>query len=229
MNGKAPGRFKFTLKDDREFNWCIVIDVMYLDSKPVLYVVDEATAFQAAKFLKDMSAKTTWDTLRICWIDVYQGPPNTIVSDAGKNFASEKFRQHAAIMNIDVKEVPVEAHNSIGKVERYHGSLRQAYKILSSELPSANKEAILQMAVKAVNDSAGPDGIVPTLLVFGAYPRMTRDSPPSPSITERAEAIHKAMKEVRRLYAERQVNDALAMRNGPNTEPVLTLPLQSDV
>jgi hypothetical protein len=31
---------------------------MYLDSKPVLYVVDKATAFQAAKFLKDISAKT---------------------------------------------------------------------------------------------------------------------------------------------------------------------------
>jgi hypothetical protein len=59
MNGKAPGRFKFTLKDDREFNWCIVIDIMYLDSKPVLYVVDKATVFQAAKFLKDISAKTT--------------------------------------------------------------------------------------------------------------------------------------------------------------------------
>jgi hypothetical protein len=85
------------------------------------------------------------------------------------------------------------------------------------------------MAVKAVNDSAGPDGIVPTLLVFGAYPRMTKDSPPSPFITERAEAIHKAIKEVRRLYAERQVNNALAMRNGPNTKPVLTLSLQSDV
>jgi hypothetical protein len=132
-------------------------------------------------------------------------------------------------MDIDVKEVPVKAHNSISKVERYHGPLRRAYKILSSELPSANKEAILQMAVKAVNDSAGPDSIMPTLLVFRAYPRMTRDSPPSPSITERAEAIHKAMKEVRRLYAKQQVNNALAMRNRPNTEPVLTLPLQSDV
>jgi hypothetical protein len=128
-------------------------------------------------------------------------------------------------MNIDVKEVPVEAHNSIGKVERYHSPLRQAYKILSSELLSANKEAILQMAVKAVNDLAGPDGIVPTLLVFGAYPCITRDSPPSPSITERAEAIYKAMKEVRRFYAERQVNDALAIRNGLNTELVLTLSL----
>jgi hypothetical protein len=32
---------------------------MYLDNKPVLHVVDETTAFQAAKFLKDISAKTT--------------------------------------------------------------------------------------------------------------------------------------------------------------------------
>jgi hypothetical protein len=126
-------------------------------------------------------------------------------------------------MNIDVKEVPVEAHNSIGKVERYYGLLRRAYKILSSELSSANKEAILQITVKAVNDSAGPDGIVPTLLVFGAYPCITRDSLLSPFITERAEVIYKVMKEVRRLYAKRQVNDALAIRNKPNTELVLTL------
>jgi hypothetical protein len=85
------------------------------------------------------------------------------------------------------------------------------------------------MAVKAVNDSAGPDDIVPTLLVFGAYPCITRDSLPSPFITEQAEAIYKAMKEVRRLYAEQQVNDALAMKNRPNTKLVLTLSLQSDV
>src|ERR1700721_4346368 len=183
LNGKAPGRFKFTLKDDHEFNWCIIIDVIYLDSKPVLHVIDESTAFQAAKFLKDMSAKSTWDTLRICWIDVYQGPPDIIVSDAGKNFASEEFRQHATSMGISVKEVPVEAHNSVGKVERYHAPLRRAYDILCNELSTTSKEVILQMAIKAVNDSTGPNGIVPTLLVFGAYPRMTKDSPPSPSIT----------------------------------------------
>jgi hypothetical protein len=132
-------------------------------------------------------------------------------------------------MNINVKKVLVKAHNSIGKVERYYSPLRQAYKILSSELPSANKEAILQIAVKAVNNSAGPDGIVPTLLVFRAYPHIIKDSPPLPSITKQAEAIYKAMKKVRRLYAEQQVNDALAMRNRLNTEPVLTLSLQSDV
>jgi hypothetical protein len=105
-------------------------------------------------------------------------------------------------MDINIKKVPVKAHNSIGKVKRYYGLLQQAYKILSSELLSANKEAILQIAVKAVNDLAGPDGIMPTLLVFGAYPRMTKDSPLSSFITKQAKAIYKAIKEVRRLYAE---------------------------
>jgi len=68
---KSPGRFKFTLKDDYNFNYSVLIDVLYLDGKPVLQAVDEATAFNAARFLKDMSAKTTWDTVRAYWIDTY--------------------------------------------------------------------------------------------------------------------------------------------------------------
>ena len=36
----------------------VIIDVIYLDGKPVLQVVDSLILFQAAKFLKDMSAKT---------------------------------------------------------------------------------------------------------------------------------------------------------------------------
>jgi hypothetical protein len=57
------------------------------------------------------------------------------------------------------------------------------------------------MAVKAVNNSASPNSLVPTLLVFGAYSYITNDSPPSPPITQQAKAICKAMKEVRRFYA----------------------------
>jgi len=58
---------------------------------------------------------------------------------------------------------------------------------------------------------------------------MTKDLPLLLSITERAKAIYKAIKEVRRLNAERQVKDALAIRNGLNTESLLTLPLHLDV
>ena len=45
------------------------------------------------------------------------------------------------------------------------------------------------MAVKAVNDTAGPNGLIPTLLVYGAYPRISNLDPSAPSITEQAIAI----------------------------------------
>jgi hypothetical protein len=77
-------------------------------------------------------------------------------------------------MVILTKSVPVEAHWSVGIVERAHPTLRRAYEIITDELQGpgsgVTKEMALQMAVKAVNDTAGPDGLVPTLLVFGAYP-----------------------------------------------------------
>ena len=55
-------------------------------------------------------------------------------------------------------------------MERYYALLRYIYKIISLELEDASKELTLQIAVKAINDSAGPDGLVPILLVFSAYP-----------------------------------------------------------
>jgi hypothetical protein len=85
------------------------------------------------------------------------------------------------------------------------------------------------MAVKAVNDLAKPDGIVLTLLVFGSYPRITEIDTPLPTIVKRAKVIRAATKEVRRLHAKRQVNNALAIRNSPNTMATVDLPLQSDV
>ena len=60
--------------------------------------------------------------------------------------------------------------------------LRRVYKIISLELKGISKELTLQIAVKAINDSASLDGLVPTLLVFGAYPRITNNSLLSPSI-----------------------------------------------
>ena len=40
------------------------------------------------------------------------------------------------------------------------------------------------MAVKAINNTAGPDRLVPTLLVYGAYPKISNLDPPALSITE---------------------------------------------
>jgi hypothetical protein len=79
------------------------------------------------------------------------------------------------------------------------------------------------MAVKAVNDLARPDRIVPILLVFGSYLRMTEIDALLPIIVKRAKAICAATKEVRRLYAKRQVSDALTIRNSLNTITIIDL------
>ena len=114
-------------------------------------------------------------------------------------------------MAILTKSVLVEAYWSVGLVERAYPTLRRAYQIISEELQGTGiaKELTLQMAVKAVNDTAGPDGLVLTLLVFGAYPRIAKLDPPAPSITERAMAIRKAMAEITKLRACKSVNNAL--------------------
>jgi hypothetical protein len=113
------------------------------------------------------------------------------VYNAGKNFTVTEFKQLVSFMLIKVKEVLVKAYNSVGLVEQYYALLRRAYEILKAELKNKhiNKEMILQMAVKAVNDLARPDKIVLTLLVFSLYLRITEIDLPSLTIARRAEVI----------------------------------------
>lgn len=95
MHGGVLGLFRFILHNDLEFNYRLIIDTMHINNKLVLHVVDEATAFQAARFLSSVTAHSTWKTLRAMWIDMYVGPPDVIVTDAGTNFTAVEFRASA--------------------------------------------------------------------------------------------------------------------------------------
>ena len=58
------------------------------------------------------------------------------------------------------------------------------------------------MAVKAINNTAGLDGLVPTLLVYGAYLRISNLDPPAPSIIERVAIIRKVIAKIVKLRAK---------------------------
>jgi len=85
------------------------------------------------------------------------------------------------------------------------------------------------MAVKTINDTAGLDGLMPTLLIFGTYPRMSREDRLTISNVERAAIIKKVMAKVRRCYNAWKIIDAIYMRNSPNMTATLALLLNSDV
>ena len=111
-------------------------------------------------------------------------------------------------MGISTKNVPVKAYWSIRITERYHFILRRAYKIIVEET-QANKEVSLQIAVKAINNSTNPNRLILTLLVFGAFLRMTELDLPAPSITVRVIVIKKAIDKITKIRVEHQVIDTL--------------------
>ena len=66
--------------------------------------------------------------------------------------------------------MPIKAYNLVGMVKRYYSPLCCIYYIIITELLDIGKDIALQMAFKAINDSTSPNGLIPTLLVFRAYP-----------------------------------------------------------
>jgi hypothetical protein len=124
-----------------------------------------------------------------------------------------------------VKEMPVEAYNLVSKIKRYHDPLRQAYKIIYNKLRDTKTsiEVSLQITMKTINDSIGPDSIIFILLVFGAYPRITNNSALSPITTKKAKTIRKTSNKIRQYYTKRHVEDALRIRNSPNITIIFKL------
>jgi len=58
------------------------------------------------------------------------------------------------------------------------------------------------MTVKAINNTTSPNGLVPTLLVYGAYLRISNLGPFTLSITERAAIIWKVIAKIVKLRAK---------------------------
>jgi hypothetical protein len=228
--GRAPRRFMFNISTDAAFNHTIIIDIMWISGKPVLHILDEGTRYQNGGFLRnakgepDMSALVLWYTLRRLWIDTYLGPPDVIVGDAGSNITAREFKHYTLQAGCRLKIVPVEAHHSIGLLERFHPLIKRCFLIFMN-IPDILEDTALQMAFKAINDTAGPDGYVPTLLVYGAFPRLMEEDAPAATVQRRAFAMNKAMESVRHYRAEEQVRRALNTRNGPKTNEIRDLPL----
>eukprot|EP00171_Calliarthron_tuberculosum_P023888 IDg23888t1 len=71
---------------------------------------------------------------------------------------------------------------------------------------------LLQISVKAMNDTLGPEGLVPSALVFVEFPKfLTRSEAPNPRITlsDRSKVARAALYEMQGHIAKMRVNLAL--------------------
>ena len=59
------------------------LDVMYLDSRPVLYTVDVATRFSATRFLQKVGTEAVWESIIMCRSSAYTDLPHGMSVDEG--------------------------------------------------------------------------------------------------------------------------------------------------
>src|SRR5438105_1102906 len=93
--------------------------------------------------------------------------------NVGTQFRNKEFINNISLVSVKCRPAPVESHNTIGSIERYYASLHRAWNIINQDMPATNAEeraANLQAAIKAINDNVGPNGLIPTFLMFGIFP-----------------------------------------------------------
>ncbi|KAF8846405.1 hypothetical protein BDZ45DRAFT_609051, partial [Acephala macrosclerotiorum] len=51
-------KFKFILQNNYKFNYSIIIDILYLNKKSILQIINLFIVFQIIKFIKNIFTKT---------------------------------------------------------------------------------------------------------------------------------------------------------------------------
>eukprot|EP00171_Calliarthron_tuberculosum_P008498 IDg8498t1 len=169
------------------------------------------THYGAAQFLEKVDTDSVWNALLKCWVLVYAGMPDIFFCDQGSVFTSKKWEKLSEENGVMLKFSGTQHHNGLAIVERYHAPLRTIYRRVKIECPELGSGLILQSAVKAMNDTVGPEGLVPSLLVYGIPPRYTPAglSPMLLDQRQRHEAIRIAREEFFRISNKLRISRAL--------------------
>lgn len=138
---------------------------------------------------------------------------NGILVDQGTQFEKrEPFIYLAVRQNVQVEATETESHSSHGIGERYHNPLMNTYRKLRIGYPNADNSLLLQLSVKFMNDTMGPEGLVPSSIVFGEYLKVYKTSltPISgPATEQRAVMLMTARAETQQKIENYRIQRAL--------------------
>lgn len=201
-----PFRFRARIPESEiAFNQELAIDLLWLEGKPALHVIDTQTAFSNAKFINNKTADGLWQLFVDIWATVYTGYPSVIRLDRETSFDSKIFRRHAARAGITLQFSGIEIHNAIAVGERYHAPLRKIFLTIRSEHTKIESDVALRLGIKALNDTMGPNGLVPSLLVFGVLPTWPAPLKHNPRQTDRFKAMNTARREMESFVAQQRI------------------------
>lgn len=181
------------------------MDLMYLNSAAVLHIFDKDIKLSAAEFLINETTEETWKTFKRIWISVFICFPDVVSSEEGLRFKSQQWKMLLLLAGIKHNPSGVQSHNAIGVGEPYHTFLRHIYRKIPLKYAKISKDAALALLVKALNDTAGPNILVPTLLCFGVKPVISTTPMHLPSQLDRMKAMNDARTQMDVVKAQEKV------------------------
>lgn len=208
--------FKVAILEEKiVLNHEVALELFWLDGKPVLHVVDLGTGFSNALFLQGQSVSGVWSAFTLCWCTIYVGHPHSMCTDSGSVYTSQRWHLLTNEHGIDLKVSGVEYHNSLGLGERYQSPLRRLYQRVRHDAPDLSPILVLRLATKAMNDTVGPEGFIPSHLVFGSLPRFPAVKSTLSDQANRLRALEYARTEYASIVARLRVQEVLRSRLPP--------------
>ncbi len=131
------------------------------------------------------------------------------------------FGDLTALHDINLEESGIQSHNSIGIGDRYLNPLHDTFRKLKIDHFSMQRRLLLAFAIKAMNVTLGPEGTVPSALVFGEFPSLKAFAGPvipRPSLAERAEISREARRHMSKSLAQSRIRRTIQYQTPPATE-----------
>ena len=80
--------------DEIVFNHEIEVDVMWIDSEPILHITDRGTRYSVCKYIIcSKTAEILWNMILEFWIKVFTGFPKIKSADRQSAFRSKFFKE----------------------------------------------------------------------------------------------------------------------------------------
>ena len=116
----------------KEFNDVVSIDLKFVDGKPFLHLIDNATRFSVAAALKSKRAEEVVEKIFIHWISIF-GCPQQILSDNGGEFNNGLVRELGENVNTEILTTAASSPWSNGITERHNAIIESMVNKVSDD------------------------------------------------------------------------------------------------
>ena len=153
------------------FNDVISIDVFSVGQYDILHTIDVKERYSMLQLLEKNDSEHCKMAIVTGWVASF-GIPNFLLVDSGNPLLADPFASYVTDLGVTIIPVPVQAHHSIGLVERHHQAVKFQIGNLVAKLNNDGKAADIRelLAFAQLHHNwvpTGPDGFSPAQRLMG--------------------------------------------------------------